>query len=152
MTNTTEAGIQGGGTRVFRSTGRNQILWLLRAVSGIFILSLAGCGSTSPTSKLTHVKSISVQGVIVSVGDLAEDALKAFTPEDENPHKGLDGQVFSILRVLKARGRSLDDLTSINYIIGNNCVVAKQSARVIQRLLPIDLPLRLVVQFQLLSL
>ena len=94
MTNTTEAGIQGGGTRVFRSTGRNQILWLLRAVSGIFILSLAGCGSTSPTSKLTHVKSISVQGVIVSVGDLAEDALKAFTPEDENPYKGFERSSF----------------------------------------------------------
>ena len=63
-------------------------------MSSIFIISLAGFGSTSPTSKLTHVKSISIRGVTVSVGDLAEDALKAFTPEDENPYKGFERSSF----------------------------------------------------------
>jgi hypothetical protein len=83
------------------------------ATATILIFALGGCGPP-PSPELVHLKSISVRGVTVAVGDPAENALKAFAPANEDKSRGAERSTFFD----PDRPGNIDELTTITYIVG----------------------------------
>ena len=88
-------------------------------VVGIFVLCLGGC-TTPSSSDLAHVKSISVRGVTVAVGDPAEEILKTFTPADECAERFRKRETsLDPAREDPEYKRPLDNMTGVHYVIQN---------------------------------